>query len=223
MKRLLWSFASLAVLVCGTGRADAAVLWDQPWDGTSNAFSSQNATNGLGNFATVYDNFTIGYNATVSVVDWTGQIFNGSPASITGFTLTFYGDNSGIPGSVLATEFVSGDPQVAVVGFQTYSYELTLATAFSAAANTQYWLSIVPTMDFPPQWGWSTSLSGDGDGQGYQVFFGSGNVVVPDLAFSLQGDRVTPPPGGVPEPASVVVWTLVAGFFAAGRFRKRQK
>lgn len=69
-----------------------SVLYNQPWDGTGNAYSSQNDTSGgFGNFATVYDNFTLGVTSTVADVNWTGGFFNPiEMGSITAFTVTLW-------------------------------------------------------------------------------------------------------------------------------------
>jgi len=79
-----------------------------------------------------------------------------------------------------------------------YIYDGLLGTPFAASANTQYWVSIVPDLGFPPQWGWGTSVQGDG--VGYQVFFGAGGQVQSDFAFALSGTQ-----SAVPEPGSLVL------------------
>jgi hypothetical protein len=74
----------------------------------------------------------------------------------------------------------------------------TLAINFSALAGTQYWLSVVPDLAFPPQWGWETATGGDG--AAYQCFQGLCNSIPNDLAFALFSGNTT-----VPEPGSLIL------------------
>ena len=64
--------------------------------------------------------------------------------------------------------------------------------------GVQYWLSIVPDIGFPPQWGWESGTGGDG--AAYQCFLGScGPITTNDLAFTLLGAAVS----NTPEPSSL--------------------
>ena len=80
-------------------------------------------------------------------------------------------------------------------------------------AGPRYWMSIVPDMGFPPQWGWAAGTGGNGTS--YQLFFGDRGPADGDRAFTLSG-------GPVPEPAS---WALMimgfGGVGAAMRSRRR--
>jgi hypothetical protein len=161
------------------------------------AFSSQNDTNSFGNFATAFDNFTLGASYNLDEIQWIGSYFN-PPAQgvITAFTATFYADNAGTPGAALAVYNGPGNFGETFLGFDnagdpTFLYTGFLGTPFAAAAGTQYWLSIVPDLGFPPQWGWETGTGGDG--AAYQCFFGSCGPVGSDLSFALYG--TTPEPG----------------------------
>ena len=166
MRRLL---ALLALTLATAAPASASVLYSQPFDGSGNAFSSQNDTNGggFGNFATVYDNFSLAGTSNITSVQWTGLYFN-PPAqgTIPGFTVAFWADSAGQPGGLLASQFVAGAANETSLGsfggFPAFSYDLTLPTAFTAQAGTQYWMSVVPDLGFPPQWGWASGSGGDG-------------------------------------------------------------
>ena len=79
------------------------------------------------------------------------------------------------------------------VGDPTYLYDGLLGIPFAAAAGTQYWVSIVPDLGFPPQWGWETSSAGDLTA--WQCFNGSCGYVSPDFSFALYGTQATPEPG----------------------------
>jgi hypothetical protein len=170
------------------------------------AYASQNDTaSGFGNFATAFDNFTLGANYNIDEVQWVGSYFN-PPAQgvITAFTLTFYADAGGAPGAVLATYSGPGSFGETFVGFDnagspTFVYAGLLGSPFAATAGTQYWISLVPDLGFPPQWGWETGTGGDG--AAYQCFFGACGAVPGDLAFALNGTQQT----SVPEPGSLML------------------
>ncbi len=162
-------------------------------------YASQNDVGGSGNFATAYDNFQI-YSHTTSYylddVEWFGGYFNpGPPGSITGWTISLYADAAGQPGGMLWTESFSS----AYAGYMEScgfpnglcSYDMDGVKGMWLMPNTTYWLSVVPDMPFPPQWGWGTGLLGDG--QAYQDFLGVRSPLAVDFAFNLQG--VTPEPG----------------------------
>jgi hypothetical protein len=166
------------------------------------AFASQNDPNGFGNFATSYDNFSLNTSTNITQVQWVGSYFNPpNQAPITSWTLNFYADNGGVPGNSLYQTTVNGTAnetflQNDTLGDPTYLYSLNVN--FAATAGTKYWLSVVPTLGFPPQWGWETSSQGDGSA--YQCFFGTCGSVSSDLAFALFGGQTT-----VPEPGTLVM------------------
>jgi len=85
---------------------------------------------------------------------------------------------------------------------------------FDAAGGTTYWLSIVPDLAFPPQWGWENSNVGDG--AGVQTFFGSTGPITSDSAFTLNGTV-----GAVPEPITLSLFG--AGLVGAAAVRRRKK
>ena len=210
---------AFALTLVASSGAMAAVLYNQNSD-DNGAFSSQNDTNGLGNFATVYDNFTLGGNSSVTNVMFTGSYFNPpTQGTITAFTINFFDDAGNMPGSLLQSFNMAGTANETSIGIDnvgdplfTYSFDLS-GMGFMAAAGTQYWMCIVPDLGFPPQWGWETSM--DGDGIAYQDFFGSRGQLGSDLAFTLNGS-----PKGVPESGSTVV--LLGGvFIALGLLRRR--
>ena len=219
MRIMKWSLR-LAVAVLAIGLALSApqranVLFSQPWDGTGSLYASQNDTNGggFGNFATVYDNFTLGASATITSVDWVGGYYNGSPSAISGFTLSIWGDSGGQPGALLATTSAGGNAGETLVSGNIYSYSLGIA-GFAATGGSQYWLSIVPDIGFPPQWGWATSIAGDL--VGYQDFFGTRSQVPTDFAFTLNGTAAV-----VPEPSTLAIAALGALGFVVTLRRRR--
>jgi hypothetical protein len=215
-KMLMASVTIAAALVASS--ASASVLYSQAFDETGNAWTSQNDTNpsGYGNYGTSYDNFTLGSSATVTSVEFTGEFFFPSEhADITAFTLKIYADNAGQPGSAVYTQAVGGNANEVSLGsfggYPTYGY--SIATNFNAIGGTQYWLSVVADLVYPPQWGWSTSTQGDGAAS--QDFFGERSTLHNDLAFTLNGaDAVVPEPGA---------WAMmILGFGMAGAMLRRR-
>ncbi len=205
-------------LVAGSG-AMATQLYNQNFDGLGNFYSSQNDTGGgNGNFATVYDNFSLGAASNINNVTFVGAYFN-PPAqgTITAFTISFWSNAAGQPGGLLQSFSIGGTGSETSIGsfggFPTFSYSVNLGgMGFNAMAGTQYWISIVPDVAFPPQWGWGTSA--DGDGVAYQDFFGARSQLSSDLAFSLNGTT------GVPDSGNTVL--LMGGALVVfGLLRRR--
>ena len=199
MKFARVSIFVLAVALLLSCTSFATVLYNQPFDGTGNAYSSQNDTNGLGLFAQVYDNFTLGSTNTVTNVQFTGEYFNPpQQGPITGFTVNFYADAAGQPGALLQSTHVNGTGGETFLcncgGFPTFTYSINIA-GFTANAGTQYWLDVYPDLGFPPQWGWSSGTGGDGIS--YQDFFGSRSQLAADMAFTLNGQTTTPEPSSL--------------------------
>jgi hypothetical protein len=210
------SLTLLGVAVAAAGMCSADLIYNQSFDGSGVAFASQNDTNsgGFGNFATTYDNFTMPNLSTVTDVSWTGLYFNGTIAPIAGFTLQFYSDNAGAPGSSIYSTVIIGtanETDIGSFGNETYTYSATLGGSFTALGGTQYWLSIVPDLGFPPQWGWATGTGGDG--ANYQVFQGVGTAGANDMAFSLSGIET-------PEPFTFGLIGLGLGGIALAKFRR---
>jgi hypothetical protein len=218
--RKLAIFVLLAMSV--TAFAADHVLYNQTFDQTGNAYSSQNDTNGLGNFATMYDNFTVnaGGDYYIDEVKFTGEYFNPpTQGAITAWTVTFYADAAGQPGTSLFTFNVAGTGGETFLGnfggFPTYTYDIT-GFKWDPMSGTQYWLSVVPDLGFPPQWGWSSGTGGDGIS--YQDFFGVRSQLFADMSFTLVGDlkgvQTTPEPGTL-----IMLGTGVLGL--AGAIRRK--
>jgi hypothetical protein len=210
---LATSLAGFAQLPCGVANQITCL----PWDGGANLSASQNDTNGNGNFATVYQQFSFSQTWDVESFHWVGGYFN-PPAQgpITGWTLTFYDNNGGGgPGNPLATGFFAGTGNETFIanvgGFPIYGYSLFF-NSFDMAAGT-YWASVVPDLGFPPQWGWATATGGTGTG-GWQCFFGACGATGTDFAFAIDGTAVTPEPGTL-----IMLGTGILGL--AGTLRRK--
>ena len=171
-----------------------------------NVYASQNdTTGGFGNYATAYDNFTLSTSTNIDEFAWVGGYFNpAAQGAMTGATLTFYADAGNQPGAILAQFSGPGTFGETFIGTDQFGdpmflYDGLLGTPFAAAAGTQYWVSIVPDVGFPPQWGWGTSS--DADLTAWQCFFGTCGAVPTDFSFALYGTAQT----SVPEPGSLVL------------------
>lgn len=123
-------------------------------------------------------------------MDWTGGYFTSgslylaAPGTLTGFTLDILSDNAGQPGTVLASDIITGNAGETSSG-SLYTYSAALSTPFSAAAGTQYWVSIVADLPYLPQWGWVESTTGNNNS--YQDFFGTLSPIAVNEAFTLDG------------------------------------
>ena len=193
------------------GGAQAATLYTQAALPNGGASASQNDTGANGNFATVFDDFTLSATSNITGLNFTGQFFNPntSVGPISGFTVNFYSDAAGAPGSTLASSFTTGTAGQSCTGVVC---NYSLALNFNADAGTRYWMSIVPDLLFPPQWGWN--FGSGGNGVAYQTFFGTTTQQTRDYAFTLTGNAV-------PEPAT---WAMmIAGFGIIGGALRRRR
>ena len=209
-ERILFGAALFALLA---GKADADVLYSQPWDGTGSSYASQNDTTsgGMGNFAIVYDNFTLTRAANLDGVEFVGS-YPGSLGTITAFTLFFYADNAGIPGAPIAVGIFPGNGGETLISGANYDYGLFFGDFFVNAGT--YWLSIVPDLALPPQWAWDTSSVGDDNS--YRCFSGTCGSLGVDFAFSIDGTSI-------PEPVTLSLFGAGLTGVAALRRRKRVK
>ncbi len=215
------SFAVAMLGLALRAPVSAGVLYDQQFDQSGNAYASQDdTTGGNGNYATMYDNFTLGSSAIIDTVSWVGEYFNpASPSPISGWTVNFYSDSGGQPGALLSTTSFAGNgnelSQGSYAGYPTYSYSLS-SQFLSASAGTQYWLSVIPDVGFPPQWGWTTATGGDASS--FQDFFGSRSAIAADMAFTLSGG-----PAAVPEPSALLLAIMgLGGLYPMLAYRRKQ-
>ncbi|MCC6425884.1 MAG: PEP-CTERM sorting domain-containing protein [Phycisphaerales bacterium] len=215
MKKALVS--AIIVAAGAACSANAAILYTNAPNGSGNAYSSQNDTaSGFGNFATCYGFFTAGA-ATWNVTDihFVGAYFNPPQQGlITGFTVNIYGDAGNAPGALASSTFVpAGSFSETFVGMDpfgspNYLYDMNLTPTI---VTGDAWVSIVPDVGFPPQWGWSTGVDANPAHAGYQTFFGSTSRLPESLNLEITGDVV-------PAPASLGLVGL-AGLIAGRRRR----
>jgi len=156
-RRALASLGALLLLIGAPALAGEVLVYAQNPNYQS-LYASQNdtSTGGFGNFATTYDNFTLGATTAINQGQWVGGYFNPqSLRPITQWTVSFYANNGGQPGTLFQAFVIAGNGgetflQNDVLGDPNYLY--TAAVSLSAAAGTTYWLSVVPDLAFPPEW-----------------------------------------------------------------------
>ncbi len=217
MKKLAFLMAASVGVSLLSSVAAADLIYANSWDGTGNAYSSQNDTapGGFGNYATVYDSFTFTGPTVVNEIAWVGEYFNGPDGAISSFTLSFYlDDGTGAPGAFAGSIATGNNANETFIGnaggFDTFLYD---ASGFTVSGGPgTYWMSVVADTPFPPQWGWSSSA--DGGGQAYQDFFGARGGLGTNMAFAMFGTTT-------PEPASMAALGL--GVVALIRRRKNAK
>jgi hypothetical protein len=155
------------------------------------------------------DNFQLAAPASIADVAWWGKPLAGGD----NFTFTFYADNRGLPGSVLAT--TGGGPltitPIPGLGLPADLFATTLNTPFQAQAGITYWLSI---FDAGPtaSWRWEESVGGSYTVTAAPPGNAWGSVDQNNLAFSL---------ASVPEPASLTLFSASA--LSLLWYRRRQK
>lgn len=223
------------VVLAGGSLANAAnpVIWDNGNTGAGETGLSSQLDSAYPFNSQTADDFQFTFNASITDVHWTGLYFNGNALANPGpaFNIFIYASApsgttpTGGPGDPSATALASyntgvgGANQVVGAFAGTFDYSFNLPVAFNAAAGVHYWIAIQSVNNFPPQWGWSTSLNNQLNSavQGFPLL-GTNYWSVPpnaagqDMAFQLTG---VPVPG----PGALALLGL-AGFAARGRRRQ---
>lgn len=211
------SVAVAAACVLAQGAWAGPVVYSQAWNDTSAIYGSQNdpTPGGLGNALTMYDDFMLASAQQLDTVQWVGGFYNPNVAvPIEAFTIQFYADAAGGPGTSLystrqtATSTFLGFRDNQIFGpIPLFSYSMDLAIDFMAEASTRYWISIVPELafiGFNQQWG--IGISTEGNGTAVQNSMGAVLVRQVDLAFTLTAAG----PAALPEPGSLPLVVLAA-------------
>lgn len=186
------------------------VLWSQPQVDSFGGLSSQDARNpgGLGWFSEVADNFEGQAGWEVNRVGFYGGYATppGEEGNTEGFTIRFYTDNAGDPGTRIFEQdvFTFSETNYYVhpsLGWGGYEYSVDLSPAFTIDTTATYWVSVVAILARgggadEPQWGWIASSTTTAP-FAHQWFFSPGNFTEQsnDVAFSLINAGSPPCPG----------------------------
>jgi hypothetical protein len=172
-------------------------FWRQDPIDSFGGLSSQDARNegGLGWFSEVADNFAGQASWNVDTVNFWGGYATppGEEGNTEGFTIRFYTDEGGRPGTRIFEQDVAKFSEELYftfpgLGFGGYAYEVALSPGFQPPADGQYWMSVVAILGRggsanEPQWGW-IAAQGFNDPAAHQWFFNPGN-------FQPQGSDVS--------------------------------
>jgi len=190
------------------------VAYEQVWASNGVAYASQNDPAFFGDFAKLYDNFTLSSTLQINGLQWQGGYAVGDVGPINQFLIEFWSDSSGEPGTLVFSQSVSGNANETFLAsspnIAMYSYQVELSGLFEASAGTPYWLSIQARLNTPQQWAWASSNAGDG--ASVQDFLGDRFYDTGDVAFRLNA---------VPEPS--VAALVVLGFAAMAAQMRRQR
>lgn len=178
--------ASILPILSATNGIAQSVLYAQPYN---ESFYYQDTTT----TTTVFDDFILAGGASIDQVDWSGVDISG----VSGFVISFWSDNSGMPGTMLASDDIVGlagqtFTESFINGEIIWDYSAPLTTSFSAAPGTEYFLSIVANS--VGIWGWETSGVGNSGAVAYTPIYSDPYYGLnANLAFTLEGTTVPEP------------------------------
>jgi hypothetical protein len=197
-----------AVVLFGLGiltasSSSGAVLFSQPFNEANSYYSS-----GGPGYPNYYDDFILPGGGTISKVDWSGI----SSDDLTAFTINFYSDNNGFPGTKLSSGAITGDAGQTASGTETIdNFSAPLPAAFTAAPGTEYFIQILGTASGAGGFYWETSGQGNGGTISQLGNFSPTDINV-NLAFTLEGT-----PAETPEPNTLLLGLLGAAAFLVRR------
>jgi len=215
MKKLL-IVAALATASLLAPAARAAVIYN---GGPPNEVSASVSAKGQQEAA---ESFTLSDGAhTLNDVHWWGICLESTcPAG--NFTVSFYNDNGGLPGTLIESFALGNANQTATGSFlfggdsPEYAYSTEIPELI-LAPGTRYWLGISNLFSFDGVWAWEWTNQGGVFASQAEGLSGTWHAEVWNLAFFLTG----PVTAAVPEPASLaLLGSSLLGFAAIKRSKK---
>jgi len=207
------------------------LLWSQGPD--CNAAGTSEVISAFSLVSNCADDFVFTSAKNITAAAWWFAPFNGDYSTLSSWTVTIYDEAACLPANIVQQWVIPFNMSHELLycpnGY--YSYWADLTPAFTASANTKYWVS-VQTGDhaFPPgQWGWAMHAQVSGcQGAFKSAYFGFPNYVPAgglvftfptDFAFELYGTD-----SGIVE-TPISNWALFIGIgliliFAVIRFRR---
>jgi hypothetical protein len=196
----------LFVASLSSGRA-GTILFTQPPTPADEMYTTWESESGPdGVLGRTYDNFALPEASVIGSVIWVGNYIdsmvparNPAGGDATSFEISFWSNDHGLPGTMLATSTIAvgATHQTALaktkfelstgnlVTIPQYAYNATLTTPFAADAGRTYWISIVAnTPTDQPLWAWKSGTGGNKNS--IQDFDGTRYVRQLDRSFALE-------------------------------------
>ncbi|AOW77657.1 hypothetical protein A3Q34_12825 [Colwellia sp. PAMC 20917] len=203
MKFKFLKLAVIGLTLTIGGIANAGLIYDNGGPSTYSAYS-------IGSSETA-DDFILATAYDINSVEFYFQNFNGITGWGQDITYSFYNDNSGSIGSLIATG--NGQNVTAVdsglawcCGGNAWEVNFDLASTISLNAG-HYWLGLTGASGSSPWWVTTSAISG------YSGKI-NGSTVANDFAFSLSSQDV-------PEPSTLAIFALGMIGLASRRFKKQ--
>lgn len=228
MKNFFTSVAAVAIASIGfVGAANAAVLFSQTPVAGANGFTSVSGPNAFSTTRQA-DNFVctgaVGDTCRINAINFFGNNFlAGSTDIVDNFTVTFYADSAGVPGTVLSSQNVGdltpiGTGTLDGSSIEILSYDSSLSDVIVNAGVT-YWVSVVNAItaaDPTEDWLWSNDENSSATSAESPDAVSPFAPTTGNFAFQLRGDRVP----AVAEPASIALLGAGLGLVAFARRRR---
>jgi hypothetical protein len=190
----------ILILAAGAANADP-VIWDN--GGPTGFFTASQDDTAYPFDAQAADDFVLADDMYVTDVHWHGGYWGGSPVEPIAFNILIYADDgTGLAPTQPGTEIYgaygvspnyAADPNYA----NGFFYDIDLASPFMAQAGVQYWIGIQAVVNFPPQWGWTSTFDGNHGATTVQGFPLLGipywTTLTEDMSFQLTGIPVPAP------------------------------